>query len=72
MFRVIFLLCAMGQDPRECLPQTASTVVRSPDTAKNELECMRDMQAFAARFTAADRGHYPKIMCLREKPEDDQ
>ena len=65
-FEILALICALGQQPRECIPQTAR-VVEKIGEEKSELACLRSgaLTSGSAIVKPKD-GEYEKIMCLRK------
>ncbi len=65
-FEILALICALGQDPRECIPQTAR-VVEKIGEEHTELGCLRSgaISSGGAIVKPGD-GEFEKIMCLRK------
>lgn len=67
MFTTLILVCALGQEPRDCQPETAISVTRGPDS-ENELICGLHGQAYiASTEIRPGPGEWLKIMCRRSK-----
>jgi hypothetical protein len=71
IFKPIMLVCALGQSPWECTPETARLVVRG-EPAKNETMCAMYGQ-FQLSGTSIGReltrDEWVKVTCEREKAE---
>jgi hypothetical protein len=65
-FTILALICLPGQDPRECLPQTArdNYILESH---VGQMECLRHSQMMdgSVNFGLAP-GEYHKYMCIKE------
>jgi hypothetical protein len=64
MFDVITLICALGQAPQDCVPQTARVVEKIAEV-DNELGCLRWGVLSTPRGAHIGPGEYPKVMCER-------
>jgi hypothetical protein len=64
-FEIIAMICALGQSPTECVPQTSRSHW-TLGTEANELGCMRQAQMSDAKISlAASPGEYIKFMCVK-------
>lgn len=64
-FEILALVCALGQDPRECMPPTAR-VVEKIGEEHSELACLRQGALSAGGATVKPgEGEYLKLMCVR-------
>ena len=63
-FDVILLVCALGQPPSECVPQTARSVERL-GSESSDLACMRRAMLSAPKGVEIGDDAYPKAMCIR-------
>jgi hypothetical protein len=61
MFDVIALICALGQAPQDCVPQTARAVEKIAEV-DNELGCLRWGVLSTPRGTHIGPGEYPKVI----------
>jgi hypothetical protein len=66
MFDVIALICALGQAPQECVPQTARDVFKVGEES-SDIACMRRAQMGAGSVTLGHIGkdEYFKFECVR-------
>jgi hypothetical protein len=65
-FEALALICALGQDPQECIPQTARTVEIIGEEA-SELGCARaSMLALGGHVEHPKDGEYAEVICIRK------
>ena len=65
-FEIIAMICALGQGPRECVPQTARSTFKVGEES-NELACMRAAQMGAGKLSFRLRDDETwKFMCVRK------
>ena len=71
-FTVIALVCALGQDPAECQPPTARSVMSLQRGLPNEMACMRAFTMSIPEVASLidPAREYPKLAC--ERVEDDR
>ncbi len=66
-FAIIALVCRLGQDPYECVPQTARVVMRIGE-ATSAMDCMIQSQQTLARVSIVQNlgaDEWTKIICER-------
>jgi hypothetical protein len=64
-FDVLLLVCILGQDPSECVPQTARAVEKIGE-GTSELDCMRwGALSSGGSVVKPQQGEYAKIECVR-------
>jgi len=67
MFDIIALVCALGQVPQDCIPQTARSVYELGQS-DSELACMRQAQMSDGKVSlTSNPDEYKKFMCVRRK-----
>lgn len=70
-FKVVVMICAIGQQPQECQPPTARSVFTLENGLTNEIACMREFTMGIAKVgDLYDPEHeYPKLACERVEDE---
>jgi len=66
MFQIFVLICALGVEPRDCMPGTGARVVEKIGEENSELGCLRQgALSSGGAISKPKDGEFEKILCVR-------
>lgn len=66
-FEIIALICALGVEPKDCMPGAGARVVEKIGEEHSELACMRQgLLSSGGSISKPKDGEFEKIICMRK------